>query len=245
MFGWRRFGCVAIAAALSLTGCDDRRSESPASPDLSTQPVLGSGTIHGRVTFIGTPPEMQTIANEPCHDEAGTIKEETIVVKDGGLQNTLVYLVGGPRFSGAGSDAVVLDQASCRYVPHVVGVQVGQTLKIKSSDPTIHNVHYIPDKNPPANFGMTSAGAEKDVTFTKSEIFRVKCDVHPWMTAYIGVFDNPFHAVSAEDGAFEIDQVPAGSYTLVAWHERLGTLEKNIVVEDDRSVDAEFEYKAP
>lgn len=188
---------------------------------------------------------MNTIANQPCHDEAGPIKEETIVVNDGGLKNTLVYLVGGPRFSGAAREPAVLDQVSCRYVPHVVGVQVGQTLKIKSSDPTIHNVHYIPDQNPPANFGMTAAGAEKDVTFSSPEIFRVKCDVHPWMTAYVGVFDNSFYDVSGNDGSFEISQVPAGPYKLVAWHEQLGMREVDLTVNGEAPIEMNFEYRAP
>ena len=240
---WKTAACVVLATTLLLTGCDEKQS-APEAP-LSTRSVLGKGGIRGRVTFVGTPPEMKAIANQPCHDAAEAIKEEMIVVNDGALQNTLVFIAGGPRFSGAALEPSVLDQKSCRYVPHVLGVQVGQTLRIRSSDPTIHNVHYTPDRNPPGNFGMTAAGSEKDVKFLNADIFRVKCDVHPWMTAYVGVFDNPFFDVSDADGKFDIDQVPAGSYKLVAWHEQLGKIERDVVVADDQPLDVSFEYRAP
>jgi plastocyanin len=242
----RRQSALLIAAMLAMllaAGCGGEKAKAP---ELPTTPVLGDGTIRGTVRFIGEPPEMPLIDNQPCHDEAEPIREETIVVgSERGLKNVLVYLTGAPRFSGAGNDPAVLDQKSCRYVPHVIAVQVGQTLRIRSSDPTMHNVHYNPDHNPPANFGMTTRGAEKDVTFDQQDIFRVKCDVHPWMTAYIGVFDNPFFAVTGDDGAFALKQVPPGRYTLVAWHERLGTQEKQVTVEDGKPLDVTFQYKAP
>ena len=152
---------------------------------------------------------------------------------------------GGPRFSGASRDAALLDQKDCQYVPHVLGVQIGQPLEIRSSDPTMHNVHFVPDNNAPGNYGMTQAGDERKVTFDNADIIRFKCDVHPWMTAYVGVFDNPFFAVSANDGSFEIAKVPAGSYKLVAWQEQLGTIERDVVLTSDQPIDVNFEFKPP
>src|SRR5439155_6375110 len=86
---------------------------------------------------------------------------------------------------------VILDQKNCRYVPHVVAIQVNQPLTIKTSDATLHNVHYNPETNPPANFGMTEPGQERLVSFKQPEIFKVSCDVHSWMVAWIAVFDHP------------------------------------------------------
>jgi plastocyanin len=164
------------------------------------------------------------------------------------LANVFVYLAGVAASDGSDREPALLDQKDCRYVPHAVGVQVGQTLRVRSSDPgTLHNVHYNPDRNPPANFGLTSAGDERKVTFGQApEFIRVRCDVHPWMNAYIGVFDSPFFAVTGESsGMFEIGKVPAGDYKLVAWHERYGTIERAVKVKDNDSVDVTVEFKPP
>lgn len=239
-----RIACTACFSILLLLGAGCEKSASPKAT-LSTQPVIGDGVIRGRVTYVGTPREMKMIDNSICHPGAKSIKEESIVVTDSGLQNTFVYLRGAPRFSGAGRDAAVLDQQDCQYVPHVLGIQIGQPLAIRSSDPTIHNVHFMPDNNPSGNYGMTQAGDEKKVTFENADIIRFKCDVHPWMTAYVGVFDNTFFAVSAKGGSFAIDKVPAGSYKLVAWQEQLGTMERDVVLTDDKPIEVNFEFKPP
>jgi hypothetical protein len=133
----------------------------------------------------------------------------------------------------------------CRYVPHVLGVQADQPLVVRSSDPTLHNVHYNPKRNAPANFGMTKAGQEKTVTFKAHEFIQVRCDVHPWMSAFIGVFENPFFAVTDENGQFQIEHLPDGQYTLATWHERYGRLEREIEVVDGAVVEAGFEYRPP
>jgi plastocyanin len=111
----------------------------------------------------------------------------------------------------------------------------------------MHNVHYNAQSNKPGNFGFTNAGDEKTVTFdTPGEFIRAKCDVHPWMTAYLGVFDNPFFATTGEgNGTFEIKKVPAGSYKLIAWHEQFGRLEQPVTVKENETVEVTFEYKAP
>jgi plastocyanin len=214
-------------------------------------PTYGNGTIRGMVKFVGQAPRRAEIANKPCHDHsASPLLDETVVVneKTGTLANVFVYLADAPPSDGSQRDAAVLDQVDCRYVPHVVGVQVGQPLRVRTSDPkTLHNVHYNPSANPAGNFGLTDAGAERKVTFAKPEFVRVKCDVHPWMTAHVGVFDSPFFATSSEDaGAFEIARVPPGKYRLVAWHEQLGQVEQSVEVTDEqRAVDVTVTYKGP
>jgi len=201
------------------------------------------------VKFIGTPPPRESIANKPCHANAPELKDETVVVNaDGTLANVFVYLASAPASDGSDRPAALLDQKDCRYAPHVVAVQAGQKLRIRSSDPngTPHNVHYVPEKNPAANFGLTTAGAEKEVTFDQAEMIRVKCDVHPWMTAYIGVFDSPFFAVTSEaSGSWTIDRVPAGQYKLIAWHEQYGMVEQTVSVKENEAVEVGVTYQAP
>ena len=235
-----------IVSLLLVAGCG--REESQSTP--RAQPTYGSGTIRGTVKFVGRPPKRAEIANKPCHDHAASpLLDETVVVneKTGTLANVFVYLADAPASDGSAKEPAVLDQKDCRYVPHVVGVQVGQALRVRSSDPkTLHNTHYAPSANAPGNFGLTDAGAERAVKFEKCEFIRVKCDVHPWMTAYVGVFESPFFAVTSEqNGSFAIGKAPAGSYKLVAWHERYGTVERQLTVKDNEAVDVNIEYKAP
>jgi plastocyanin len=236
--------------AICPVACDEEKvstaNRSPVAPP-RVEPVYGSGTVRGSVQFVGAPPQMATIENKPCHADAKPLKEETVVVNDNGtLANVFVYLADAPPSDGSSREPALLDQVDCRYAPHVVGVQVGQPLVIRSSDPTLHNVHYNAERNPPANFGLTVKGAQKQVKFESAEFIRVKCDVHPWMTAYVGVFDSPFYSVSSDEGgAFEIAKVPAGKYRLVAWHERYGQVERAVEVSDDKSIDVTVTYKAP
>lgn len=231
-----------MVALLVVTACDQKPAALP-----REAPKYGSATIRGKVNFVGTAPKRAEIPNQPCHDGAGPLLDETVVVNENGtLANVFVYVADAPPSDGSKREPAPLDQKDCRYVPHVVGLQVGQQVRVRSSDPTLHNVHYIPARNAPANFGLTAAGAEKSVKFDAAEFIRVKCDVHPWMTAYIGVFDSPFFAATGEkDGTFEIAKVPAGTYRLVAWHEQYGNVEKSVTVKENETVDVSFEYKAP
>jgi plastocyanin len=238
---------AVIVLATCLTACDDASTAngSPAAPPRVLR--TGAGIVRGVVKFDGVPPKMATIANKPCHAGAPELEEETVMVGDGGaMMNVLVFVEGaGSGGDGSQREPAVLDQVHCRYVPHVLGVQVGQTLVVRSSDDTMHNVHYKPDRNAAANFGMTTAGQEKRVTFAAPEFVRVKCDVHPWMTAYVGVFDSPFFTATGVDGKFEIKGLPAGEYTLVAWHELYGRQEQPLKVDEAKPVETTFRYKAP
>jgi plastocyanin len=208
--------------------------------------VAGNGVIRGTVTFSGSAPVVKT-SRVPCHDGQVEVPDESVVVNDdGSLRNVFVYLEGaGATGDGSSNEAAVLDQVDCRYVPHAVAVQVGQRLRVRSSDATMHNVHSLARANRPFNLSMTQAGDEKTVTFAKHEIAPVKCDVHPWMTAYVGVFENPWFAVTGEAGTFEIAGVPVGAFKLVAWHERYGRLEQGVTVIDGQAIGTDFEYKQP
>jgi hypothetical protein len=242
---WRRIVTTAIVC-IALIGCGSEKPDTPAATVTRLQP--GTGVIRGGVKFGGTKPVPALLENEPCHDAAQPIYDETVVVNDDDtLANVLVYLKDvASDAPAAPTTRPVLDQVNCRYVPHVLGVQVGQELIVRSSDPTLHNVHYDPANNKPANFGMTTAGAERVIAFDRDEVaVRVRCDVHPWMTAYIAVLDHPWFAVTGGTGSFEITNLPAGSFILVAWHERYGRIEKQVTVDPAHPVDVEFEYRAP
>ena len=228
-----------------LVGCD--ASDASESPPAPPQVVSGSGVIRGTVTFAGAAPRAKT-SQVKCHDGPVEVPDESVVVNgDGTLRNVFVYLEGAPATrDGSAKAPVLLDQVSCRYVPHAVAVQVGQALRVRSSDATLHNVHALSRANRPFNLSMTRAGDEKTVTFDRHEIAPLKCDVHPWMLAYVGVFENPWFAVTNETGAFEITGVPAGVHKLVAWHERYGRLEQATIVIDGQATEkTSFEYKQP
>ncbi|MBC8108439.1 MAG: hypothetical protein H7Z14_17775 [Anaerolineae bacterium] len=234
---------MLIACAL---GCDQRSNASSAQPaDAST--IHGARIIRGQIILDGPPPVMTEIRNTPCCDGAPkTLKEETVVIgANGGLANTFVYIDGLPRVNGQSLPSPTLDQIGCRYTPHVVGVCIGQTLRVRTSDDTMHNVHLSTQRNESKNFGMTSPGDEKTIRFREPEFIRAKCDVHPWMTAYIGVFENPCFAVTDSDGRFELANLPAGKYKLVTWHERYGRLEQDVEVNEAAPMTIDLKYAAP
>jgi plastocyanin len=171
------------------------------------------------------------------------------VSEGGGLGNVFVYVQSGLNGSfPAPSTAVVFDQKGCRYIPHVFGVQVGQPIEIVNSDPTLHNIHATPKTNDEFNTAQPIQGMKTTHTFKAKEadvVVPFKCDVHGWMNAYAGVLDHPYFAVSKPDGSFSIANLPPGSYTLGAWHEKLGTqtLQVTVAAKESKS-DANFTFKA-
>jgi len=241
---WATKTVAALLVGITQIGCD--KADAPKPQKTLLPPVLGSGSIKGHVRLVGEPPGMKEILNDICHKGAGPLTEESVVVNpDGTLRNVFVYVTGATASSGEANAEALLDQINCQYVPHVIGVQVGQTLRIKSSDPTMHNVRFAPKHAEAFNLSMTDAGQSSAVTFSSPEFIRVKCDVHPWMTAYIGVFDSPFFQATGDGGAFEIARLPVGKYTLHAWHETYGTLDREVDIVDDTPVTIDFEYRGP
>jgi hypothetical protein len=126
----------------------------------------------------------------------------------------------------------------------VFGIRVGQVLEIVNSDPTLHNIHAMPKDNAEFNNGQPIQGMKMNHTFTKPEVMvPFKCDVHGWMNAYVGVMDNPYYAVTAKDGSFELKSLPPGTYTIEAWHEKLGTQQMKVTVGPKESKDVNFTFK--
>ena len=212
-----------------------------------------SADITGNVKIDGEVPEPKEVAMDAdagCKAQhADPVMDQSVVAGEKGeLANVIVHIKAeDPAALGgeAPKDPVALDQKGCMYTPHVLTMTVGQDLIVKNSDPFLHNVHSLAVTNPAFNFGQPNKDPGKKVPEQPkaTETFRVKCDVHPWMSAYIGVFEHPFHAVSGEDGKYTIKgKLPDGEYTLVAWHEKFGEKEEKIIVKDGKA-EANFSFK--
>jgi hypothetical protein len=224
----------------------------PASPSAKTQASAAAVSVAGIVTLEGKPPAQQDIdmsgVKECAAQHPDPVPEQSFVVDDKGhLQNVVVYVSGSlPNNPPPPTEPAVLDQHGCMYSPHVLPVMVGQPIMIRNSDSFLHNVHSLSQTNPSFNFAQPNADAGKAVEPLKaSETFRVKCDVHPWMSAYIVAVDNPYFAVSGEDGKFSLAGLPDGEYTLVAWQEQLGTKEIPVKVEAGKAADVKITFTAP
>lgn len=213
-----------------------------------------SGTIKGTVKLNGPPPKSMAIqmsADPFCAKQhtKPVNPQGKMVFSDGTLPYAFVYIKSGltGKFE-APKEPVEIDQEGCMYKPHVLGMQAGQPILIKNNDATNHNIHALPKKNPQFNFsqpqkGMTKTLAAKD-TFNKPEVMvKIKCDVHPWMSCYVGVVDHPFFAVSGKGGSFEIKDVPAGKYELAVWHEEWGEAKADVEVKEGGSAEVTVEFK--
>ena len=213
--------------------------------------LAAGATITGKALFDGTPPvppKVRMDADPVCAQQHNAaVHAPEIVVNNGGLQYVFVYVKSGleGKTFPTPTTPVVFDQRGCLYDPHVLGIQVNQPLQILNSDATLHNVNAKPTQSTPFNLAMPTKGMKVTKTFAKPEIMvPVKCNVHPWMQAYIGVVPHPFFAVSGQDGSFTINGLPAGTYTLEAWHEKLGTATETVTVTDGETKSVSFTFKA-
>lgn len=246
-----------VVVAVVITGCGGGNSEqasaSSAPADTAAAPAAspssGSASIRGVATYQNGDPDTAIAmdADPVCASlHPDEVHTEQIVIDDAGnIANVFVYVKEG--LSGGGyaipSESHLLDQVGCQYSPHVSGVMVGQELVIRNSDPTLHNVHAMPSANQEFNSGQPFQGMEMEHKFDHPEVMiPFKCDVHPWMASYMAVLDHPYFGVSAGDGGFSIDDLPAGDYVLEAWHEQLGTQTQAVTVADGESIEVSFDF---
>jgi hypothetical protein len=217
-------------------------------------PLASAADLTGKVTLKGTPPPEKKIEfDATCgklHDKDVTTRH-FVTAADGGLANVFVYIKQTPAGAKLPAEAPVLDQVNCMYEPYVLGVMTNQAFKVKNSDPLMHNVHATPKVtgNKEFNIGQPVQGMVAEKTFPNREVLvRFKCDVHPWMFAYVGVMDHGFFAVTDKEGKFKLPSgLPAGTYTLVAYHLKAGESAQEITVADGDKKDVNFtlEVKAP
>lgn len=214
----------------------------------------GSAVVSGSIRFTGEAPERQALnLDRECmgiREESGmdpALSQKVVVNDNGTLRWAFAYVkdgLGDMTFP-ARSEPVVLDQVGCTYTPHVFGVQAGQPILIRNSDALLHNIHALPEANRPFNFGMPTAGQEREETFRVPEVMaRIKCDVHPWMESWAGVTAHPYFSTSDETGDYSIGDLPAGDYVIGVWHEEYGEQELSVTVADGESVTLDFTFAA-
>lgn len=251
-------GIVIMTGIIIVNGCGGGSQES-AKPATQTSGAPAksaaeaakpaSATLKGHITLQGQVPKNTAIkmdADPVCKGQHSTevMSQDYIVGAAGELTNVFVYVKSGVSgVSPVPADTIVFDQKGCEYYPHVFGMRVGQPLAIVNSDQTLHNVHPQPKNSAGFNLGMPKQGMRITKTFSAPEVMvKIKCDVHSWMSAYAGVLDHPFFAVTGKDGNFSIGPLPAGTYTVEAWHEKLGTMTQTVTVADNEAKDIPFAF---
>ena len=245
---------AALAAVLLVTAAACNREGPPKRTppaDAKRVDAATAGKVTGKVRLDGTLPANAPIKLEgdpvcrQAHKDGAT--SETYVGENGGLGNVFVYLKEGlgQYYFDVPSQPVKLDQSGCMYKPHVFGVRVGQNIEIINSDATGHNVHALPKANQEFNFSQPIRNQKDTRFFTAPEVMvRFKCDMHNWMSAFAGVVDHPYFAVTGAGGTFELEEVPAGTYTIEAWHETLGTQTQRVTLTEKGTADVAFTFKA-
>ena len=243
-------GCVLLLALAAACSGQEAPTRTPP-PNAKRVDAATAGNVTGRVLFEGALPLNAPIALggdpvcEQAHKDGAT--SETYTGENGGLGNVFVYVKDGlgQYYFDVPSEPVRLDQSGCMYKPHVFGVRVGQNIEFVNSDATTHNVHALPTASREFNFSQQIKTQKDRRFFTTPEVMvRIKCDLHNWMSAFAGVVDHPYFAVTQPAGRFELKQVPPGTYTIEAWHEKLGTQTQRVTLTEKASAEITFTFKA-
>ena len=248
---------ILFAAALLATGCGKsnppaKTAEKPKAVTYFHVDPATAGVIRGKVLYRGPKPSRKAIDMESdagCQKEhAGkpAYDEPVVVGKGGGLENAFVYIqegLEGKKFEPS-KEPVVLDQHGCMFVPRVTGVEAGDSLELRNSDSVSHNIHLMPKNNYEWNQQQSPNAPEVRHKLVRPEVMiPIKCNVHSWMHAYIGVVDNPYFAVTGPDGTFEWKNVPPGDYTIGVWHEKLGEQTGHVHVAPSGAAAVDFTYR--
>ena len=234
---------AALAALLLIVAAGDTNGTSAQAPK--------TGAIRGQIRLNGKLPGNAVIRmgmDPMCAKlNAGKrpVQEIVAAAADGSLANVFVRLQGSFPASPVSTEPVTIDQRACLYVPRVVGARVGQLIQVRNSDELLHNVHAVSKLGNGFNFSQPKAGIVQELRLKDEEIMlRVGCDVHRWMTAFVGVVAHPYFATSGATGTYTISNVPGGSYTVHAWHEQFGVLTQKVRVTAGSTSTVDFAYGA-
>jgi hypothetical protein len=215
-----------------------------------TPSLTGAATLKGIVRFAGTVPQAKPIsmaADPSCAKQhpSPVFNQEVVADAKGDLQNVIVFVSDGlgNRTFDPPSQPVVIEQKGCLYQPHVLAMRANQPLQVVNDDPTSHNIHPMPANNREWN-KAEPPGTRVEEAFAREEVaIPVKCNVHPWMRGYVAVFKHPYFAVSGKDGSFDLSNLPPGTYTVKAWHEKLGTSTQTVTIGANETKEINFVFK--
>ena len=240
---------IALFAVALATGIATTHTVTAGGPAASSSG--SAATVMGTVRLEGAAPKLKPIsmaADPSCARQhpSPVLTDEVVTDAKGDIQNVLVYIADGlgDREFTPPAEPAVFDQRGCLYQPHLVAVQANQPLQVVNDDPTLHNIHPLPVNNREWNRAELP-GAKVEERFAREEVaIPVKCNVHPWMHGYIAVFKHPYFAVTGKDGSFDLRNLPPGTYTIKAWHERLGMATQTITVGANETKQINFTFKA-
>lgn len=210
------------------------------------QTVKNGGTIVGFVKFKGKAPVPDKLEVTKDKEVCGKTEktDSSLIVRDGNVVDTVVHIVHIDKGKKMNPGKVTLDQRNCEYHPHVLAFPVGSVIEVLNSDGILHNIHSYSKKNPVFNMAQPKFRKKLTIKVEKPEAINVKCDVHNWMNGWLFAVDNPYYDVTDENGHFKLTDVPPGSYTLEAWHEKLGKVSKKVTVRPGEETHVNFEVSA-
>lgn len=252
--------CTAAILLLAVTGC--KQSQSTADTSAATKPAeptyfkvdtATAGTVTGTIKYEGpkAKPKVIDMSSDPAcakaHKGGKVLDESLLVDKSGDLANAFVYISKGleGKAFATPTDSIKIDQSGCWFKPRVLGLQTGQTLDIINSDPVTHNIHPMPHDNREWNHSQGPGDPPMHRKFTKAEVMiPVKCNIHDWMHAFIGVVDHPYFAVTGDDGTFKLPNLPPGTYTITAWHENMEPVETTVTIAPSGKAEANLTFHA-
>ncbi len=250
-WGLTRHPRLLAVVMIALAGCSKPKPSAVKEPEYFKVDPATAGAVTGKVVFSGKAPATKTVdmTEEPkCSGQhPGPVLEKPVALnKNGTLANVFVYIkegLDGKTFEPPKTPAV-MDQKGCWFEPRVLGIQVGQPFEVTNSDPVTHNIHPRAHVNREWNQSQAEGTPPLQRKFSQREIMiRVKCNIHSWMHAFIGVVDNPYFAVTGSDGAFELKNVPPGEYTIEAWQEELGSAVQQVTVPASGKAEVTFTFK--
>ena len=211
--------------------------------------LMFGGTISGKVTYTGTPAKQKPIdmSKEPsCAKQHATpITTETVVTGSNNiLENVIVYISAGADDANAPSQTVTFTQKGCQYIPHVIALHTGQQLQVINGDQTSHNIHPLAKVNREWNKSQPPGSPAIQEKFDSPEFISVKCNIHPWMHGWFAVLKTNHYSITGDSGGFSLPNLPAGKYTVTAWHEDYGTRTQDVTITGSETKSIEFSFKA-